>query len=340
MARFILRRLLISAVTLFGVLVVVFLITRALPGDAAAARLGPEASPEQIAALRSEYGLDKPLLSQFFTYLSNALHGDLGRSVATGDEVTGELMKRLPATLELSLWAMIFGIVLGFPLGFLAAVKNGKAADVVVRIVAVLATSLAIFWLGLLLIYFLYFRLHIFPAPVGRLPLGATPPNTVTGLYVVDGVLTGNFEAAWAAFKQLLLPALTLSLGVTATIAKMVRSAMIKTLASDYVRAARAHGVSPRRVLLVDALRNAMLPVLTVIGIIVGYLIGGNVIAESIFTWPGMGRYAYEALQSNDLEVLQGFIIIVGAIYILINLIVDVLYSVIDPRIRVNSDAS
>lgn len=340
MVRFILRRLLISVATLFGVLVVVFLITRILPGDPAAARLGPEASPQQIAALRHSYGMDQPLAKQFVTYLVNVLHGDLGRSVATGDGVTGELLKRFPATFELSVWAMVFGIVMGFPLGFLAAVKQGRAADVVVRVIAVLASSLAIFWLGLLLIYFLFFRLHVFPAPVGRLPLGATPPNTVTGLYVLDGILTGNFGAAWQAFQQLLLPALTLSLGVTATIAKMVRSSMIETLSSDYVRAARALGVSSKRVLLVDALRNAMLPVLTVIGIIAGYLIGGNVIAESIFTWPGMGRYAYEALQSNDLEVLQGFIIIVGAFYILINLTIDLLYSVIDPRIRVGGEPS
>lgn len=338
MVRFIARRLLISVATLFGVLVVVFLITRILPGDPAAARLGPEASPEQIAALRHAYGLDQSLPHQFVTYLNNAVHGNLGRSVATGDGVTGELLKRFPATLELSLWAMVFGTVMDFPLGFLGAVRAGRAADVVVRVVAVLASSLAIFWLGLLLIYFLFFRLHIFAAPVGRLPLGTTPPNQVTGFYVLDGILTGNLAAARAAFEQLLLPALTLSLGVTATIAKMVRSSMIETLASDYVRAARALGVSHRRVLLVDALRNAMLPVLTVIGIIAGYLIGGNVIAESIFTWPGMGRYAYEALQSNDLEVLQGFIIIVGAFYILINLTIDVLYSVIDPRIRVGGE--
>jgi len=340
MARFILRRLLISVVTLFGVLVVVFLITRILPGDAAAARLGPEASPGQIAALRHEYGLDQPILQQFGTYLWSALHGDLGRSVATGDPVTGELLKRFPATLELSIWAMAFGAILGFPLGFVGAVYEGKVADVVVRLIAVLASSLAIFWLGLLLIYFLFFRLHIFPAPVGRMALGVTEPNKVTGLFVLDGVLTGNFPAAGAAFMQLLLPALTLCLGVTGTIAKMVRSSMIDTLASDYVRAARALGVSSRRVLLVDALRNAMLPVLTVIGIIVGYLIGGNVIAESIFSWPGMGRYAYEALQSSDLEVLQGFVVIVGAFYIIINLVIDVLYGIIDPRIRVGGESS
>jgi len=249
------------------------------------------------------------------------------------------LMKRFPATFELTIWAMIFGSLIGFPMGFVAAIRQGRTADAVVRVIAVLASSLAIFWLGLLLIYALFFRMHVFPAPVGRMPLGATPPNTVTGLYVIDGVLTGNFHAAWQAFDQLLLPALTLSLGVAATIAKMVRASMIETLASDYVRAARALGVPRTKVLLVDALRNAMLPVLTIIGIIVGYLIGGNVIAESIFSWPGMGRYAYQALQANDLEVLQGFVIIVGVAYVAINLAIDVLYSVIDPRIRVSGEA-
>lgn len=340
MIRYVLKRLGISAITLFGLLVVVFTITRVLPGDAAAARLGPEATPQDIAALRAQYGLDRPLSTQFFDYLNKVLHGDLGRSVSTAQSVTTELLQRLPATLELSVLALVIAALIGFPLGFLGAVRQGTWLDACVRVYAVLGSSVALFWLGLLLVYFFFFQFHMFPAPVGRLPIGVQPPPHVTGFYLVDGLVTGHPDASWVAFNQLLLPALTLGLGAAAPILKMVRSAMIQTLSSDYVRAATALGVPRRTVLFVDALRNALLPVLTVLGIVVGYLIGGNVIVEFLFSWPGMGRYAYEGLQSNDLEVLQGFVIVVGAMYIVLNLLIDVLYSAIDPRIRVGGTAT
>lgn len=335
MLRYIAKRLGISVITLAGLLVVVFCITRILPGDAAAARLGPEATKADVAALRHSYGLDKPLPAQFVDYVGNVLHGNLGRSVATGQGVTGELMQRLPATIELTLAALIVGALIGFPLGLLGALRRGRWPDAVVRVFAVLGNSVALFWLGLLLVYFLFFRFHLFPAPVGRLPIGVEPPGHITGLYVLDALLTGQPATAGAALRQLLLPALTLGIGVAAPILKMVRSSMIQTLSSDYVRAASALGVPRRTVVAVDALRNALLPVLTLVGIVVGFLIGGNVIVEFLFSWPGMGRYAYDGLQSNDLEVLQGFVVVVGVIYILLNLAIDLLYSVIDPRIRV-----
>ncbi|MGC1213294.1 MAG: ABC transporter permease [Micromonospora sp.] len=335
MFRYVAKRLGISAVTLGGILVVVFLITRILPGDAAAARLGPEATAGDIAALRHQYGLDKPLLAQFLDYLRNVLHGNLGRSVATGQSVTTELLQRLPATLELTLAALLAGALIGLPLGFLGALRRGRWVDAMVRVFAVLGNSVALFWLGLLLVYFLFFRMHLFPPPVGRLPVGVEPPPHRTGMYVIDGLLAGEPATTGAALRQLALPALTLAIGVAAPILKMVRSSMIQTLASDYVRAASALGVPRWRVVLVDGLRNALLPVLTVVGIVVGFLIGGNVIVEFLFSWPGMGRYAYDGLQSNDLEVLQGFVVVVGVIYILLNLAIDLLYSVIDPRIRV-----
>ncbi|MFF5235319.1 ABC transporter permease [Dactylosporangium sp. NPDC000521] len=335
MFRYVVKRLGMSALTLAGILVVVFAITRILPGDAAAARLGPEATQADIAALRHEYGLDKPLLDQFVDYLRNVAQGDLGRSVATGQSVTTELLERLPATLELTVAALLLGSLIGFPLGFLGALRRGRWADAMVRVFAVLGNSVALFWLGLLLVYFLFFKLQVFPPPVGRLPIGVEPPPHRTGLYVVDGLLAGQFDTAGQALQQLALPALTLAIGVAAPILKMVRSSMIQSLASDYVRAATALGVPRWRVVLVDGLRNAMLPVLTVVGIVVGFLIGGNVIVEFLFSWPGMGRYAYDGLQSNDLEVLQGFVVVVGVIYILLNLAIDLLYSVIDPRIRV-----
>ncbi|MCW2637824.1 MAG: hypothetical protein JWP76_130 [Dactylosporangium sp.] len=335
MLRYVAKRLGISVITLAGLLVVVFLITRILPGDAAAARLGPEATKSDVAALRHQYGLDKPLPAQFVDYVVNVLHGNLGRSVATGHSVTTELMQRLPATIELTLAALLVGALIGFPLGLVGALQRGRWADAAVRVFAVLGNSVALFWLGLLLVYFLFFRFHMFPAPVGRLPIGVEPPGDITGLYVIDALLTGQPATAGAALRQLLLPALTLGIGVAAPILKMVRSSMIQTLSSDYVRAASALGVPRRAVVAVDALRNALLPVLTLVGIVVGFLIGGNVIVEFLFSWPGMGRYAYDGLQSNDLEVLQGFVVVVGVIYILLNLAIDLLYSVIDPRIRV-----
>lgn len=340
MIRYLLRRLGISAITLAGLLVAVFAITRVLPGDSAAARLGPEATAADIARLRHQYGLDKPLVVQFIDYLGNVLHGDLGRSVATGQSVTAELLQRLPATVELSLLALLIGAVVGFALGLVGAIWRGSWADACVRVYAVLGSSVALFWLGLVLVYVLFFQLHVFPAPVGRLPIAASPPPRVTGLYVVDGLLTGHPDIAWTALQQMMLPALTMGIGVAAPILKMVRSSMIQTLSSDYVRAARALGVPRSRVLFVDALRNALLPVLTVVGIVVGYLFGGNVIVEFLFSWPGMGRYAYDGLQSNDLEVLQGFVIVVGVSYLVMNTAIDLLYSVIDPRIRIGGKAA
>jgi peptide/nickel transport system permease protein len=332
--RYIARRLLVSLVTVLGLSLVVFFVARVLPGDAAAARLGPEATADQIAALRAEYGLDQPILVQLGDFLARLVRGDLGMAVSTGRPVADELFSRLPATLELAFAGLVVALVIGFPLGMLAASKHGKAPDAIARIFAVLGSSVAPFWLGLLLIFGFFSSLHWFPGPVGRLPVGFVPPPTFTGMFVLDSLVAGQFDTAWQALRYIALPALTLGLGASASILKMVRSAMIATADSGFVRTARAYGVPGVQVLWRDQLRNAMLQVLTAVGLAFGFLLGGNVIVEQLFSWPGMGRVAFDALRANDLEMLQGYVIIIGVIYIALNFVVDLVYGLIDPRIR------
>ena len=340
MIQYVLRRLGISVITVLGLALVVFLVVRILPGDAAAARLGPEASEADIEALREAYGLNQPLLVQLGDFFLGLFRGDLGLAVSTGRPVADELFSRLPATLELAVAGLVVALLIGFPLGMLAAAYRHRMPDAVARVFAVLGSSMAPFWLGLLLIFSLYSVLHIFPGPVGRLPIGMSPPPTLTGMYVLDSVLTGNWDTAWQALRYLALPALTLGIGASASILKMVRSAMIATADSGFVRTARAYGVPGREVLWRDQLRNAMLQVLTAIGLAFGFLLGGNVIVERLFSWPGVGRVAFDALGSNDLELLQGYAIIIGVLYIGLNFAVDLVYGFIDPRIRLGGSTS
>lgn len=340
MLRYVLRRIAISAVTVAGLILVVFLMVRILPGDAAAARLGPEASPEDVQALRERMGLDLPLWQQFVDYVVGLLGGNMGEAISTGRPVADELFARLPATIELALAGLIVALLIGFPLGMLAASRRGRVPDLLARLFAVLGSSMAPVWLGLLLIFGLYSTWHIFPGPVGRLPIGTTPPPTVTGLYVLDGLLTGHLDTSVDALYALALPALTLGLGASAAVLKMVRSAMISTEDSGFVRTARAYGVHPREVRWRDQLRNALLQVLTAIGLVFGFLLGGNVIVEILFSWPGMGRVAFDALGSNDLGLLQGYALIIGVLYITLNFAVDLVYGLIDPRIRLGGKAA
>lgn len=323
-----------ALLSVVGVTVVVFLVAHVLPGDAAAARAGQYASPQQIAQIRAQYGLDRPLLSQLGSYLGGVAHGDLGRSIRTGQPVLGELLTRLPATLELSLAALVVSLLIGIPLGALAAAKQGTAWDAVVRVITLLVSSTAVFWLGLMAIFFLCNQLHVFPSPIGRLPRGVDPPGHITGFYVLDSLLEGNLGLAGTALRSLLLPALTLGLVTAAPVIKIVRSAMAGALASDYVRTATAFGVPRRTILRQDAFRNSLLPVLTSVGIVAGYLIGGNIIIEQLFSWPGIGQFAYQSLQAHDLDALQGFVLLVGVGYIALNLVLDFAYAAADPRVE------
>lgn len=339
MTRYIARRLATTVLTLFGIIVVVFFVVRVLPGDAAALRAGPYADDAKIAQVRAELGLDRPLIEQFFSYLGGVLRGDLGTSTVSGGSVGSELLERLPASLEIGLFAVLLACLIGIPAGVVAASRQGGWVDRIVRIGVITASSMAMFWLGLLLIYFFFYRLRWFPAPLDRLPADILPPRHLTGLYTVDSLLTGQFALAWASARSLMLPVLTLTVALLAPVMKIVRQSMIETLGSDYVRTARAMGIPERQILVVDGLRNALIPVVTAIGIVFGYMLGGNIIVESLFAWPGIGRYAYQAIQNNDLEALQGFVVLVGVMYVLLNVVIDICYSLIDPRVSVGRKA-
>jgi ABC-type dipeptide/oligopeptide/nickel transport system permease component len=302
-------------------------------------RAGPYADAERLEQVRAQYGLNDPLYEQFWSYLTGVVRGDLGTSTVSGASVTSELLVRLPASLELGLYAVTLACLIGIPMGIVAAARQGGWVDGFTRAGVITGSSMALFWLGLLLIYFFYSRLGWFPAPIDRLPVSVVPPPHLTGLFTVDALLTGQPGLAWTAARSLMLPVLTLTVVLVAPVMKMVRQSMIETLRSDYVRTARAMGVEERGVLLRDGLRNAMLPVITAIGIVFGYMLGGNIIVETLFAWPGIGRYAYQAIQNNDLEALQGFVILVGVLYVLLNVLIDVLYGVIDPRIRIGAKA-
>jgi peptide/nickel transport system permease protein len=332
--RYTLRRLLLAAVTLVGVVIAVFLMTHILPSDPAALRAGPLATEELIAQYRQEMGLDRSLAVQFLNYAGLLARGDLGISWRTDQPVLEELGQRLPATLELAATAFLLALILGLTLGILAGVYAGSWVDGLARLLATLGASLALFWLALIGVHVFYYTLGWAPPPLGRLTVGVPEPPHVTGLFVVDSLLAGDMETALDAASHLWLPALTLAFVVSAPIIKTMRGAMLDTLGADFVRTARATGVSPRRVILYDTLRNAFIPVLTTLGIVFGYLMAGNVIVERVFSWPGIGQYAWTALITNDFNAVQGFVLLIAVVYVVLNLSIDLAYGYIDPRIR------
>lgn len=340
MGRYLAKRLLISVATVVGIVIIVFFIVRVLPGDAAIARAGPYATEEKIAEIRDKFGFDDPILVQFADYITGVFTGDFGVSIRTDGDVFDELMQRLPASLELAFYSVLLAMLVGIPLGILAAARRGTWIDGGARVFAVFGSSMALFWLGLLLIYFFFFRLRWFPGPIDRLAIRTEPPQTITGFYTIDAALRGNFGLMFEAFRYLALPVITLGFVLAAPILKMVRASMIEALDSEHVRTARAIGVPSRSILFRDGFRNALLPVITAIGIVFGYMLGGNIIVEFLFAWPGVGRYAYSAIQVNDLEALQGFVITVGVLYVILNVIIDVSYAWVDPRIRLGKKVS
>lgn len=338
MYRFLARRCFSAIVCIVGIVVVVFAMTRVLPGDAAVLRAGQYATAERIEQIRDEYGYNDPLATQFRQYLGRLATLDLGTSTRTGQPVAGEITSRLGATVELAAAATIIAIAIGVPLGVAAAVRRGGHLDRWTRLGAVTAGSLASFWFGLVLIYFFSFRLGWFPTPIDRLPRGVKPPGRITGLYTVDSLLRGDLGLFLRVVRSLALPSLTLGILAAGQLTKMVRSAMLVTLDSDYVRTARSLGVAQSTLVWTDAFRNALLPVLTTIGLLIGFLLGGNILVERLFAWPGLGRYAYDAIANSDLDALSGFVIVVGVIYVLLMLVVDIAYLLADPRVRLTGD--
>jgi peptide/nickel transport system permease protein len=321
--------------TLIGVVIVTFLLTRVLPGDPAAYFAGPAATPQSIAEVKKSLGLDRPWREQFARYVSDLMHGNLGNSLSTGQPVVTELKARLPASAELTLSGLILSLCIAVPLGILAAVKQGSWIDHTCRIVATAGVSLPVFFTGLLLVYIFYFRLGWAPSPIGRLDAFATAPPNVTGFYLIDTLIARDLETFAAAFSQLILPAVTLAIFSLAPIARITRASMLAVLASDFVRTARASGLSTRTVILVYAFRNAMLPIITTLGMVFSFLLGANVLVEKVFAWPGIGSYAVEALIASDFAPVQGFVLAMAFLYVALNLVIDVLYGVIDPRVRI-----
>lgn len=320
--------------TVFGIVVVTFLLTRALPGDPAAYFAGAAATPESIAEIRAKLGLDRSLPVQFWTYLKDLGSRELGQSISTGQPVATELMKRLPASLELTLTALLLSVAIAIPLGVLAAVHQDSWIDQLCRFVVTAGVSLPTFFTGLLLIYVLYYLLGIAPSPLGRLDLLHVPPPHVTGFLVFDALIAREWTTAWAAAKQLILPSATLALFTLAPIARMTRAAMLQALASEYLRTARAAGLSKGRVLMVYGFRNALLPVITTLGMVFSFVLGANVLVEKVFAWPGIGSYAIEALVVSDYAAVQGFVLSMAVLFVLLNLAIDIVYTLIDPRVR------
>jgi peptide/nickel transport system permease protein len=305
---------------------------RAIPGDPAQIMLGQQATQEQVAQLRENMGLDKPIFVQYGLFLKDALRGDLGDSTVTGRPVTTELLVRFPATLELTAFAMLIAILVGVPVGVISAVRQYSLLDKSTSVLALTGISMPIFWLAMILVVIFGVNLELLPFP-GRLD-PTTGITAITGLVLVDSLLTLNFAGFWDGLLHLIMPAVALGTIPMAVIMRMTRSSMLEVMHEDYVRTARAKGVVPWRVVSKHALRNAMLPTITVIGLQAGLLMGGAIITETIFSWPGIGLYAYESVSSRDYASIQGVVLYGALLFVLINLLVDVLYAILDPRVR------
>ena len=331
------RRMLMALPSLVGVVIVTFLLTRALPGDPAAYFAGPAATEQAIAEVRARLGLDRPLPVQFVSYVSDLARGDFGNSLTTGQPVLIELKKRLPASAELTLLGLLVSVMIALPLGVLAALNPGSAIDHVCRVVTTAGVSLPVFFTGLLLVYVFYFQLGLAPAPLGRLDVFLSPPPAITGFYTIDSLLAGDLATFRGALSQLALPALTLGIFSLAPIARMTRASMLATLGADFTRTARSSGLSPWTVVVTYAFRNALLPVITTLGMVFSFLLGANVLVEKVFAWPGIGSYAVEALIASDFAPVQGFVLTMAVLYVALNLAIDILYGLIDPRVRIEA---
>jgi peptide/nickel transport system permease protein len=294
--------------------------------------LGERATPEKVAALRQQLGLDRPLWVQYLDFVGRLAHGDLGRSIISNDPVSDELGNRFPATAELVVFAMGWGLLLGLPTGVIAALKRNTFVDVASMVIALLGVSMPIFWLGLMMIYLFAVWLKVLP-PSGQIDL-TIPFQRTTNFYLIDAAIHGNWPAFWSVIRHLILPSLVLSTVTVPILARLTRSAMLEVLNQDYVRTARAKGLRERVVIVRHALRNALLPVVTVVGIQIGGLLGGAILTETIFSWPGMGLWMYQAILNRDYPIVQAGVLVAAVIFVIMNLLVDVSYGILDPRIQ------
>ena len=331
--RIIAARMFQAIPVIIGVVIITFVLTRALPGDPAVYFAGDAADEASIQQVRETLGLDKPLPQQFLNYVSNLVRGDWGNSLSTGQPVLSDLSRRLPASLELTLSALLLSCAIAIPLGVMAATKPGSWRDHLCRVVVTAGVSLPTFFTGILLIYIFYYLLDIAPSPLGRLDFLYIEPEPVTGFYLIDTALAGDWGTFGGAAKQLVLPAATMAVFTLAPIARMTRASMLQALSSDFIRTARAAGLNRRKILLGYALRNALLPVVTTLGMVFSFALGANVLVEKVFAWPGIGSYAVDALVASDYAAVQGFVLAMALLFVALNLIIDLLFAVIDPRI-------
>jgi peptide/nickel transport system permease protein len=335
MGRYLLRRICLAFPTLIGITAVTFLVSHLLPADLVLVNLGDRAtqSPVLVEAFRHRWGLDRPLAVQYFFYLGNLLRGDLGTSIATNRPVLAELALSLPATIELASVALLAAFLIGVALGVTAATTRDTVFDALARALAAVGVAIPTFWFAILLVFTVYFRLGWAPPP-GRLTAGLTPPLPVTGMYLVDSLLRGRPDLFADALRHMALPAVVLATVGVGFVTRITRASMLEALSQDYVRTARAKGLRRWTVLLRHALRNALIPVITVGGTLYASLMSGTVMTETIFSWPGLGRYAFSSAASLDFPAVMGVALIVGAIYVMVNVVVDLLYGLVNPRVR------
>lgn len=335
MLRFILRRLFGFTAVLVGVSIFTFAIAQVVPVDPAAAALGAKAREDQIAAYRQELGLDRPVWEQYARYVGRLVQGDLGESIRTRRPVADDLRDFFPATLELSLAALVVALAFGIPLGILAALRRNSAIDALARLIALIGGSMPIFYVGLLGLGLFYRQLRWLPGQ-GRLDSTMNPPEMITGMFTLDALLTNNWAVLQNATWHLILPALTLGYFSTAVLLRITRSAMLEALSQDYVRTARSKGLREQLVVLRHVFKNALPPVLTTIGLTFGSLLSGAVLTETVFGWPGLGRYATTSVSNLDLPAVMGVTLLAAVIYPAINTLVDISYSLVDPRVSVD----
>jgi peptide/nickel transport system permease protein len=332
MIRYIIKRILTVIPVFLGVSVLVFGFVRLIPGDPATVMLGERATKENVALVRERLGLNLPVHQQYLLFLSHALRGDLGTSVLRGEKVTTELIRRFPATIELTLGAILVALIVGIPAGVISAVRRGSLFDAVSMLGALTGVSMPIFWLGLMMIFLFSVVLRVLPTG-GRLPAGMnfTP---ITNLLVLDSLLKGDMVAFIESLRHLAMPALALGTIPMAIIARMTRASMLEVLGQDYIRTAHAKGLRPSTVVVRHALRNAWLPVITVVGLQVGRLLSGAILTETVFSWPGIGRWLVDAIYARDYPIVQGVTLTISLVFVGVNLLVDILYAFVDPRIR------
>jgi len=335
MLKYVLKRILMVIPVMIGVSIIVFSLMRVFSPDPAPIVLGQHATQESIDTWRDANGLNEPVVTQYLTYMAGAVKGDLGTSYYTKSEVSAEIGARFPATIELAIAAILFASTLGILLGVIAAVKKNSAFDAAGSLFALVGVSIPIFWLGILMIMFFAGFLHLLPTG-GRINVLLEPAH-VTGSYLIDAVIAGNWDSFKDAFWHLVLPALTLGMYSMAIITRMTRSSMLETLGQDYIRTARAKGISETKVIVKHGLRNSLIPVTTVIGLQFGALLGGALLTESVFSWPGIGKFTVDSIQKSDFPIVQGIVLLVAVIFVTINLIADLTYAYLDPRIKYSS---